>query len=306
MPSDNVVHALSGAAAGISATVVTYPLQTLSTRAQIESKRAEDAENKKISPLEAARQIIQREGASGLYSGIDSALVGISVTNFIYYFFYEGTRARLGKGRPLSALESMAAGAVAGSATVVLTNPIWVINTRATTSKTEKGLLQVLRKVLNEGGIKALFAGLGPALVLVINPILQYTVFEQLRNLIERRRRMTPRDAFLLGALGKLIATFVTYPIVTLKTRMQVAKKGENYKGLIGSFTDIIKSEGWSGLYSGLETRLLQSVLTAAFLFYFKEEFFSITLQILAFLGAKKASARGALTKNKLTARFVR
>jgi adenine nucleotide transporter 17 len=30
--------------------------------------------------------IIKREGIAGLYSGIDSALFGISVTNFVYYY----------------------------------------------------------------------------------------------------------------------------------------------------------------------------------------------------------------------------
>jgi adenine nucleotide transporter 17 len=57
-----------------------YPLITLSTRAQVESKKAD------TSAVEAVRRIIQREGIGGLYAGIDSALFGISVTNFVYYY----------------------------------------------------------------------------------------------------------------------------------------------------------------------------------------------------------------------------
>ena len=57
-----------------------YPLITLSTRAQVESKRAQS------STYDAARRIVQREGIAGLYSGLDSALFGISVTNFVYYY----------------------------------------------------------------------------------------------------------------------------------------------------------------------------------------------------------------------------
>ena len=57
-----------------------YPLITLSTRAQVESKRAH------TSTLDAVRHIVQREGFSGLYSGLESALFGISVTNFVYYY----------------------------------------------------------------------------------------------------------------------------------------------------------------------------------------------------------------------------
>lgn len=59
---------------------LTYPLITLSTRAQVESKRAQS------STLGAARRIIKREGITGLYAGLDSALFGITVTNFVYYY----------------------------------------------------------------------------------------------------------------------------------------------------------------------------------------------------------------------------
>jgi len=123
----------------------------------------------------------------------------------------------------------MAAGALAGSATVLITNPIWVVNTRMTARKREAlptagaevpkktqapTTWATLTELVKEEGFAALFAGVLPALVLVINPILQYTIFEQLKNIIERRRksRLAPTDAFLLGALGKLFATGITYP----------------------------------------------------------------------------------------------
>ena len=66
--------------------------------------------------------------------------------------------------------------------------------------------------------VSAFWRGLGPALVLVINPIIQYTAFEQLKNsLIARRTRklraagaavavavLSDLDFFFLGALSKL------------------------------------------------------------------------------------------------------
>ena len=66
----------------------------------------------------------------------------------------------------------------------------------------------------------AFWRGLGPALVLVINPIIQYTAFEQLKNLLITRRTdklhasasgaaaavavLSDLDFFLLGAISKL------------------------------------------------------------------------------------------------------
>lgn len=252
---------------------LTYPLITLSTRAQVESRKAS------TSTLQAAQRIIAREGIRGLYAGLESALFGISVTNFVYYYWYEWTRAwflaaalKAGRlGGKLTTAESMAAGAIAGSATVLITNPIWVVNTRMTARKNEsdEGVLPTsesekaqrkkssstigtLLAIIRDEGVGRLFAGVLPALVLVINPILQYTIFEQLKNVLERRKgRVTPKDSFYLGALGKLLATSITYPYITVKSRAHVASGAGSKEGMISSFNRIRREEGWSGLYGG-------------------------------------------------------
>jgi solute carrier family 25 (peroxisomal adenine nucleotide transporter), member 17 len=291
---------------------LSYPLITLSTRAQVESKRAQS------STLDAVRRIIDREGIRGLYAGLDSALFGISITNFVYYYWYEWTRggferAALKAGRAskkLTTIESMIAGAIAGSATVLLTNPIWVINTRMTARKSESeevlpgskpkkapSTFGTLVALLREEGPAALFAGVLPALVLVINPILQYTLFEQMKNVLEKKKRVTPKDAFYLGALGKLLATSITYPYITVKSRMHVAKKDEPKESMIESLRRIVKEEGYTGLYkgallsprkfmgailingfAGIGPKVSQSVITAAFLFAFKDVLYEMTV----------------------------
>ncbi|KAL2350461.1 peroxisomal membrane protein PMP47B [Cryomyces antarcticus] len=304
--SDNVAHALAGAGGGLLSMALTYPLITLSTRAQVESKKAQS------STLDAARRIVQREGITGLYAGMESALFGISVTNFVYYYWYEWTRsffeaAALKAGRPsrrLTTLESMAAGALAGSATVLMTNPIWVVNTRMTarsretssdvlpgnpeaSNKKQPSTIGTLMSIIREEGFWRLFAGVLPALVLVINPILQYTIFEQLKNALEKRRRVMPRDSFYLGAIGKLLATSITYPYITVKSRAHVAKSGEK-QGMMESFSKILKEEGWSGLYGGIGPKVTQSVITAAFLFAFKDALYAQTIKARRAIAARK------------------
>lgn len=279
--------------------MTSYPLITLSTRAQVESKRAHS------STYDAVRRIVQREGITGLYSGLESALFGISVTNFVYYycpwslhtrcsFFpcspaqsspiadlvrtgYEWTRAFFERAairssrasKKLTTIESMIAGAIAGSATVLITNPIWVVNTRMTARQSESpsddpfpgpavgpskpkakpSTLSTLLSLFRTEGPQALFAGVLPALVLVVNPILQYTIFEQLKIVLEKRRKVTPRDVFLLGAIGKLLATSITYPYITIKSRMHV-KEGTK-EGMGRAVKRAVREEGWGGLYKG-------------------------------------------------------
>ncbi|TVY75782.1 Peroxisomal membrane protein PMP47B [Lachnellula suecica] len=303
--SDNVAHALSGAGGGILSMALTYPLITLSTRAQVESKRADSGF------LDAVKRIVQREGVNGLYAGLDSALFGISVTNFVYYYWYEWTRAGFEKAavnagrasKKLTTIESMLAGALAGSATVMLTNPIWVVNTRMTTRKKNKesdeSLLPgatapkapttvgTLLALLREEGPQALFSGVVPALVLVINPILQYTIFEQLKNTLEKKRRITPTIAFLLGALGKLFATSITYPYITVKSQMHVAGRDGGKENMMVAMRRIIREEGYVGLYKGIGPKVTQSVLTAAFLFAFKDVLYEQTIKLRKRIPAK-------------------
>ncbi|KAK5136493.1 hypothetical protein LTR08_003138 [Meristemomyces frigidus] len=295
--SDNVAHALAGAGGGLLSMALTYPLITLSTRAQVEKKKAHTG------TLAAAKRIIDREGVIGLYAGLESALFGITVTNFVYYYWYEFSRAffqRTTNKTRLNTLESMAAGALAGSATVLLTNPIWVVNTRMTaraqessdptlpTTEGEKsasqkqkapGTISTFMKIINEDGFMRLFAGVLPALVLVINPILQYTIFEQLKQALEKRRKVTATDSFLMGALGKLAATSITYPYITVKSRAHVASGEGRKEGMTASLRRIVKEEGVSGLYGGIGPKVTQSVLTAACLFALKDLLYDMTIK---------------------------
>ncbi|GAB0135994.1 hypothetical protein EsDP_00004313 [Epichloe bromicola] len=293
--NDNVAHALAGAGGGILSMVLTYPLITLSTRAQVESKKAESKF------IDAVQRIVAREGVAGLYSGIGSALFGISVTNFVYYYWYEWTRSFFEKAaatagrasKKLTTVESMMAGAIAGSATVVMTNPIWVVNTRVTTRQKHSeadleagkpaptpSTVGTLMSLLRKEGPQALFSGVLPALVLVINPILQYTLFEQMKNAVEKRRKVTPAAAFFLGALGKLFATSVTYPYITVKSQMHVAGSHSGRKeGMSETLSRVIREEGYAGLYKGIGPKVSQSVLTAAFLFAFKDALYEQTVR---------------------------
>lgn len=108
-----------------------------------------------------------------------------------------------------------------GSCNSVLTNPLWVVQNTQIKKKPghRLGFLESIRIIYKEGGPSGFFRGVGPALVMVSNPIIQYTVFEQLKNLIIRSRTAKLRaatgvltavavlsdlDYFILGAISKM------------------------------------------------------------------------------------------------------
>ena len=95
----------------------------------------------------------------------------------------------------------------------------------------------------------------------------------------QRKGQLTGLDHFLLGAISKTVATLVTYPMITVKTRMQA--KGSNYDGVLDVFKKILEENGISGFYSGIESKIVQSVLTSAFLFFAHQKFFSFIMYLL-------------------------
>lgn len=353
MVNDSLIHATAGGVGGMIAMTSTYPLLTISMRAAVHKKDRSSSSAPDPGMLDAAREIVAREGVAGLYSGLSSSLVGISATNFFYYFTFEHLRdviltakhaaaaaaatsaeATIASGGALSTGESMLAGLVAGVVTSVLSNPIWVVNTRQTVreapadAKSSRavvlrkiGFIATLKQIVKNDGVLALWKGIGPALVLVINPILQYTAFEQLKNwLVKSRLAQAPKgkavaltdlDFFLLGAISKLFATGLTYPQIVIKSRQQAAQGKTKNANVWTAMTDIVQQEGYvprkfsafaeqstdcdgtssvGGLYRGISSKLLQSVLTAAILFMSKERVFAATKKILT--GMNPAPAR--------------
>ena len=98
----------------------------------------------------------------------------------MYYFFYEWARAAVLKSRKssskaLSTLESMLCGLVAGSATAIFCNPIWVMQIRQDvwtmdaanhdSSASSPGIMGIVLYILATEGIGAFTRGLGPTLI---------------------------------------------------------------------------------------------------------------------------------------------
>lgn len=163
-----------------SSMALTYPLITISTRSQVNSKSGLEAPSQR----QIFAKILKEEGISGLFSyvfawlltrssryrsGVESALFGIAITQAVYYYWYEFVKEefekKLEKGQALSLAQSMLTGAVAGSITSVATNPIWVINTKLLV-KDEKGekkknsFLEAATQIYKDDGVKGKFPSL--------------------------------------------------------------------------------------------------------------------------------------------------
>ena len=152
-----------------------------------------------------------------------------------------GSAARGGKLKELSVTNNMIVGFIAGAICAVSTHPIWTVNTRAMTSARDggdkSGFWGSLLDIYQREGLAGLYRGLGPALILVINPTIQYMVYSKCREyyLAAKKPSSAARGAaatansvevFVLGAIAKVAATLVTYPYILVKSVMQAGQRG--------------------------------------------------------------------------------
>nr|GLL27986.1 peroxisomal nicotinamide adenine dinucleotide carrier [Ipomoea trifida] len=314
--SDALINGLAGAGGGIIAQLITYPLQTVNTRQQTQ-RESKEGKRKQLSTIEHMCQVARQEGWDRLYGGLAPSLVGTAASQGVYYYFYQIFRTKaevaaldrkkrgIGDGS-VGMLSSLVVAALSGCVNVLLTNPIWVVVTRMQThSKKAKnsptGAMTAEDAILaavepppygtTNAGTFALhrykksmtkldFGDSGK----VSNPSIQFMLYETLLKKLRKRRAsnnkasdVTALEIFLLGALAKLGATVVTYPLLVVKARLQAKQvlggdKRHQYKGTFDAILKMMNHEGFYGFYKGMSTKIVQSVLAAAVLFMVKEE----------------------------------
>lgn len=250
-------------------------------------------------------EFINKRGTAALYQGLVPMLITLGTSNFVYFFSYNGLK-RLILG-PLYYKARMSTGtnlvlaAVAGAVNVFLTSPLWVANVRIklqdrSTQQPVTSLWEMLMRIAQREGSKGLWSGLVPSLILVCNPTLQFVAYEKLKRVFFRLARLrgaktpTAAEYFLFGALAKAFATVATYPVQLAQNKLRASDRDKNngttpqYRGTLDCILSLYKQGGFGALWKGLDTKLVQTILMAAFMFLTYEK---ISRNVLRMLGQK-------------------
>ncbi|XP_022665093.1 peroxisomal nicotinamide adenine dinucleotide carrier-like isoform X2 [Varroa destructor] len=228
---ETLVHAISGAAGATVAMSLFYPLDTIRSRLQVEEGR----ESKSI--VEMLRDIMESEGFEGIYRGLSPVLQSLWCSNFVYFYSFHGLRAVFSTDRGHSAGRDLMLATIAGVINVIVTTPMWVVNTRMkmqgaiaqygphdqenqSANYKFRSLLDGLITIYREEGVHALWSSTLPSLILVSNPSIQFMVYEALKRRCETLGiALSAGTAFSLGAISKCIATVLTYPLQVVDYR---------------------------------------------------------------------------------------
>ncbi|KAF9947493.1 hypothetical protein BGZ72_010522 [Mortierella alpina] len=216
---------------------------------------------------DAIRKIYATEGFQALYSGLGSDTIATLTSNFVYFYVYMALRQRKEhrrKSGQLSTVQELFLGAEAGIISRFFTAPIHVVTTRqqvmgkdlqGSSSNTGADLknLQskvsarsIIRDIYAQDGITGFWAGYAPTVILSINPSITYFLFETIKRLIVERQTkavagsnasksvlaaaasLTSLQIFFISACSKAIASFLTYPLILTKTKLQTKKTDQD------------------------------------------------------------------------------
>eukprot|EP01034_Spumella_vulgaris_P034076 gene34076-42020_t len=136
---------------------------------------------------------------------------------------------------PVSPEFQLTSGVEAGSILVFIFNPVWVIKTRLALQgvdlkqhRTYTGPIDAFRTIARDEGLRGLYKGLFPALLLTSHGAIQFAVYENLKKVGEKFRITNKQGAdqpaavsALIGGASKILASFATYPYQVVKSKLQ-------------------------------------------------------------------------------------
>ncbi|XP_053605669.1 probable mitochondrial glutathione transporter SLC25A40 isoform X1 [Plodia interpunctella] len=130
------------------------------------------------------------------------------------------------------------------------------------------GTMDAFYKIAKIEGVPALWSGLSPTLVLALPcTVIYFVSYEQLRykmkttyNAITTTSKSTQPlwIPLIAGATARITAVTIVSPLELIRTKMQSKKL--TYAEITSALRDVVKYEGYRGLFRGLGSTLLRDV----------------------------------------------
>ncbi|CAN0897117.1 Peroxisomal adenine nucleotide carrier 1 [Linum grandiflorum] len=279
---ESIAEATSGAIGSLLSTTILYPLDTCKTKYQAEARSHGHRRYRHLSDV--LWEAISNGQFLSLYQGLSTKNLQSFVSQFVYFYGYSYfKRLYLEKSgsKKIGTKANLLVAAAAGACTAIATQPLDTASSRMQTSAFGKS--KGLWETLTEGEWSNAFDGL---------------------------ETLSAFTAFLLGALSKSIATFLTYPAIRCKVMVQAADTDEAdhkdddtkrkpkrrpSKTLSGVVVSVWKQEGVSGFFKGLKAQILKTVLSSALLLMIKEKITATTWVLILAIRRSLLVSKGRL-----------
>lgn len=256
-------HLVSGAIAGAVSRTCTAPLDRVKVYLQVHGTRYCKIKT-------CCWYMLKEGGATSFWRGNGINVLKIGPESALKFMAYEQIKKAI-KGddvRELGLYERLLAGSLAGGISQTAIYPLEVLKTKFALRKTGEfsGLLDATRKIYRQGGLKSFYKGYVPNLMGIIPYAgIDLAVYETLKNRYLRTHdisTMVPPPFWILLLCGTASSTagqVCSYPLALVRTRLQAnISLDKSRNTMMGVFKDILRNEGFRGLYRGLTPNFLK------------------------------------------------
>lgn len=203
----------------------------------------------------------------------------------------------------MAAGHKVIAGAVAGLSACIACYPLDLVRTRLTTQlegrEHYRGISDAINKIYRTEGVTGFYSGISPTLLVAVpnfaisygvyGTLKEYTLDDELFYNLQRidaesgEKKLGFLLTVLCGAASGTLATLVTFPMDTIRRRMQIqnlhiTEKSKRLSSMQQFYT-LCRREGFSSLYRGLTPELMKVIPMVGSMFYtyeFAKEMFKI------------------------------
>lgn len=284
--------------ADLISVIVLYPMDLIKVQTQADSE---------LTITEAINNLlknIKNKGIIDSFSGLEGKLY-VSPQQKLQYFYCNGIFKTLYMNKmnikKLSTFEDLAIGYFSALEGLITTLPLSVTSARQIVKsknknknikdieqqqqhqqiEKKKNFWTVFNESIKKDGFFAFYDTVSISAILCLNPAITYVLFDQIKIIILKRLNrpvddaLSTLEAFLTGALAKIVATLFTFPLIRANVMIRTWKKTHPESDEVPTFKSIfpliIKNEGIGGLYKGLTPQLVKAVTNSALMLAIKE-----------------------------------
>jgi len=291
--SDFMINFLAGGVSGAVAKTCTAPIERVKLLIQ-----TQDA-NPKIISGEVARytgigncftRIAAEQGIGAFWRGNATNIIRYFPTQAFNFAFKDSIKAMFPKADKNTEFAkffaaNVAAGGLAGAGSLMIVYPLDYARTRLASDvggkdKQFNGLADCIKKTVANGGVGALYNGIGVSVAGII-PYrgVYFGLFDTLSgfNPYQKDENAIYRAAskFFCAQTSAIAAGYASYPMDTVRRRLQMqSEKPQSewvYKGTADCFSKIMKDEGTTALFKGAGANALRTVGAAMVLVLYSE-----------------------------------
>ncbi|XP_070558942.1 mitochondrial carnitine/acylcarnitine carrier protein-like [Ptychodera flava] len=263
---------LAGGFGGVCLVVTGHPLDTIKVRLQTQPAPAPGASPMFKGTWDCFIKTVRNEGVLGLYKGMAAPVVGVAPI-FAICFFGFGVGKKLQQknpNEPLTYPQLFKAGMLAGVFTTVIMAPgerikcLLQIQQAQGTAK-YKGPADCAKQIYRESGLfRGIYKGTAATLLRDVPASgVYFMVYEWLKTSLtpegKKFDELSVGTILFAGGMAGVFNWMVAIGPDTLKSRLQTAPEGKYPKGIRSVFVDLVKNEGFLGIYKGITPVMLRA-----------------------------------------------